>query len=99
MILLSLGDRRIYGGRCFNGRRRARLGVVCSGKAEKRLVGGLDYMLAAGAEKHRDSGQVGLAGSMVSKWRRRFAVGRMRGLDDAYRSGKPSVYGEETERM
>ena len=34
----------------------------------------------------------------VSKWRQRFAAGRLSGLSDAARPGKPHTYTEETER-
>lgn len=34
----------------------------------------------------------------VSKWRQRFAEGRLDALSDAARSGKPHTYTEETER-
>jgi transposase len=34
----------------------------------------------------------------VSKWRQRFAIGRLNALSDAARPGKPHTYNEETER-
>ena len=34
----------------------------------------------------------------VSKWRQRFAGGRLNALSDAARSGKPHTYSDETER-
>jgi transposase len=47
---------------------------------------------AAGSHNAAIAGQVGVHVDTVRKWRRRFAAGRLAGLKDAPRSGRPPVF-------
>jgi len=71
-----------------------------SGKTEKRLAERSRIILLAGEglKNIEIAGRLNTREARVSKWRRRFAAERMGGLDDAYRSGKPLIYGAETEK-
>lgn len=71
-----------------------------AGKTEKRLVERSRIILyAAGGMKNVEiARKLNTRKARVSKWRRRFANERIRGLSDAYRTGKPVVYGEAAEK-
>ena len=75
-------------------------GWVCSGRTEQRLVERARIVLlaAAGTGSRAIAREVGCARGVVSKWRVRFAEGRLAGLTDAPRSGKPRTYREEADR-
>ena len=45
------------------------------------------------------AGQLHTRPVRLSKWRQRFAEGRLNALSDAARPGKPHIYTEETERQ
>ncbi len=66
-----------------------------NGRAGLYVRAGIVLDCAAGlsgkeiAERHHTSQQT------VSKWRRRFAAGRLAGLSDAPRSGQPRRHGDE----
>ncbi|MBI2886571.1 MAG: helix-turn-helix domain containing protein [Chloroflexi bacterium] len=53
---------------------------------------------AAGSATKEIASRLALRPATVSKWRRRFARGRLAGLRDEPRSGKPPVYGADTIR-
>src|SRR4030067_283320 len=70
------------------------------GTTEQRIAQRARIVLeAAGDQPTRETAaRWGLRLATVSKWRPRFAKARLAGLADSPRSGKPPVYGEETER-
>ena len=74
---------------------------VRSGKTEKRLVDRAEIILAlsTGKSNAEIASELGTRTARVSKWRRRFAKGRLSGLLDAPRSGKPPKYNFDTEKQ
>jgi transposase len=68
--------------------------------SEQRLVERARIVLlaAAGWASRAIAREVGCARGVVSKWRVRFASGRLAGLGAAPRSGKPRTYREDTDR-
>lgn len=70
------------------------------GTTEQRLAQRARIVLeaAAGRPTKEIASRLGLRPETVSKWRTRFGKARLAGLDDRPRSGKPPVYGPETER-
>jgi transposase len=75
-------------------------GWVRSGTTEQRLVERARIVLLAadGWASRAIAREVGCARGVVSRWRMRFAEGRLAGLADAPRSGKPRTYGEDADR-
>ena len=75
-------------------------GWVRSGTTEHRLVERARIVLLAadGWASRAIAREVGCARGVVSRWRMRFAEGRLAGLADAPRSGKPRTYDEATDR-
>ena len=73
---------------------------VQSGSTEQRLAERARYVLAAaeGMGTEDTAQKYDVRPATVSKWRTRFAVGRIDGLRDADRSGRRQVYGPEDER-
>ena len=71
-----------------------------SSKTERRLVERARVVLlaAAGTGSRAIGRKLGCARGVISKWRLRFARGRLAGLADAPRSGKPRTYGETSDR-
>jgi len=57
-----------------------------------RLRAAIVLAAAAGASNAAIAAQVGVWPDTVRKWRRRFAAGRLSGLKDAPRSGRPPVF-------
>ena len=57
-----------------------------------RLRASIVLAAAAGASNAAIAAQVGVCPDTVRKWRRRFAAGRLAGLKDAPRSGRPPVF-------
>jgi len=57
-----------------------------------RLRAAIVLAVAAGASNAAIAAQVGVCPDTVRKWRRRFAAGRLSGLKDAPRSGRPPVF-------
>src|SRR5450432_2264098 len=70
------------------------------GTSEQRLVDRARIVLLSheGMTVEKIAGQLHTRPARVSKWRQRFAEGRLSSLSDAARSGKPHTYTEETER-
>jgi transposase len=70
------------------------------GTTEQRLVDRARIILLSheglGVEKIAD--QLNTRTARVSKWRQRFAQGRLSALSDAPRTGKPHRYTDETEK-
>jgi transposase len=75
-------------------------GWVRSSRTEQRLVARAKIVLLAsgGVASRAIAREVGCARGAVSKWRVRFAQGRLAGLADAPRSGKPKTYGASADR-
>jgi transposase len=75
-------------------------GWVRSRKIEQRVVERARIVLlaAAGMASRAIARELGCRHRTVSKWRVRFAEGRLAGLADAPRSGKPKTYGEDAGR-
>ena len=75
-------------------------GWVRSRKTEQRVVERARIVLlaAAGMASRAIARELGCRHRTVSKWRVRFAAGRLAGLADAPRSGKPKTYGEDAGR-
>ena len=75
-------------------------GWARSGTTEHRLVARARIVLLAadGWASRAIAHEVGCARGVVSRWRMRFAEGRLAGLADAPRSGKPRTYGEDADR-
>jgi len=73
---------------------------VRSGTTERRVADRAHMVLrlAAGESSVAVAGAMKTRPARVSKWRRRFALERLRGLADAPRSGKPTRYDSRTER-
>lgn len=73
---------------------------VRKGKSENRLVERARVILLAdeGRTNQQIARQPQTRTARVSKWRQRFAVHRLAGLEDAARSGKPAKYDESTEK-
>ena len=71
------------------------------GKSEQRLVERAKIILLAheGRTNEQIATALGTRTARVSKWRQRFGAGRLAGLNDAERSGKPAVYGAGTEKQ
>jgi len=71
-----------------------------AGKTERRLGERARIILYAveGMKNIEIAKKLNTREARVSKWRRRFHKERVSGLSDAYRTGKPAVYGEETEK-
>jgi transposase len=71
-----------------------------SGSTEQRLALRAQIILgcAAVGQTTAVAGKLGVMPYVVSKWRKRFAAGRMAGLQDTPRSGKPRTYTAETEK-
>jgi len=69
------------------------------GTTEQRFAQRARIVLAgaAGTTTKEIASQMGLRQATVSKWRSRFRKHRLAGLVDNPRSGKPPVYGEDTE--
>ena len=67
---------------------------------EQRLVERARIVLLAadGWASRAIAREVGCARGVVSRWRMRFAEGRLAGLADAPRPGKPRTYGEDADR-
>jgi transposase len=57
-----------------------------------RLRAAIVLAAAAGVSNAAIAAQVGVCPDTVRKWRRRFAAGRLSGLKDAPRSGRPPVF-------
>jgi len=74
--------------------------LIRSGTSEHRMVERARIILAADAGKgNREiAAQLKVRPTTVSKWRVRFAKKRIKGLQDAVRTGKPATYTLETER-
>lgn len=70
------------------------------GTSEQRLVERAKVILLSheGLTVEKIAERLSTRPARVSKWRQRFAQGRMAGLWDAPRSGKPNKYTEATER-
>lgn len=70
------------------------------GTAEVRMVERARIILACNEELGTDeiAKKLGTRPARVSKWRQRFAKNRLKGLEDAERSGKPPQYDERTEK-
>lgn len=70
------------------------------GTTEQRLAERARIVLAAaaGSATKEIASQMGIRVAKVSKWRTRFAKGRLAGLHDSPRPGKPAVYTQETTR-
>ncbi len=70
-----------------------------SGKAEQRLVlrGSIILMAAQGVLTKEIAAKLGVRPSTVSRWRKRFALEGIGGLQDAPRTGKPKIYGADVE--
>jgi transposase len=71
-----------------------------NGTSEQRMAmrARIVVAAAAGQATKEIALQMGLRPATVSKWRTRFSHGRLAGLQDGPRSGKPAIYGEETTR-
>lgn len=72
--------------------------VRCS-TTEQRYVFRARIILAAAGNASTESiaGELGVRTATVSKWRTRFAASGIVGLEDSVRTGKPAIYGRETE--
>ncbi len=70
------------------------------GTTEQRLAERARMLLAAAAGNPTKeiAARLGVRPATVSKWRTRFSKERVAGLADSLRSGKPAVYGEDTDR-
>jgi transposase len=70
------------------------------GTGEQRLADRARIVLLSheGMSVEKIAEQLHTRPARVSKWRQRFAGGRLNGLSDAARPGKPHTYTEETER-
>ena len=70
------------------------------GKTEKRLAERARIILLSAEYKSRShiASYVGVTPYVVTRWRKRFIELGISGLFDKQRSGKPPVYGKETER-
>jgi transposase len=70
------------------------------GKSEQRLVERSRIILLAGDgwTNQEIADELDTRTARVSKWRQRFSAGRLAGLGDSARSGKPVIYGAETEK-
>jgi len=73
---------------------------VRSGTTERRMAerARMVMRLADGQSSVAVAREMKTRPARVSKWRRRFALERLRGLSDAPRSGKPTQYDSGTER-
>src|SRR5271166_5493450 len=71
-----------------------------AGKTEQRKVERAKIVLrcAEGRTTHQIARELGTRPSRVSKWRKRFAKLRVRGLEDEQRSGRKVVNDESVER-
>ena len=70
------------------------------GTTEQRMALRARIVLASatGSATKEIASRLSLRPATVSKWRRRFGRGRLAGLRDASRSGKPPMYGADTTR-
>jgi transposase len=71
-----------------------------SGKTQRRMSERAQIILyaAEGMNNNVIAQRLHVRPARISKWRRRFAMDRLAGLTDAYRSGKPPVYDRTTEK-
>ena len=71
-----------------------------SGKTEQRKVERAKIILRCAEAKttHQIAKELGTRPSRVSKWRKRFAKLRVRGLEDEQRSGRKVINDESVER-
>jgi transposase len=74
-------------------------GWTRKGTSEQRLVERAKIILLSheGVTVENIAQQLGTRPARVSKWRQRFAKGRLSALSDAARPGKPRTYSDETE--
>lgn len=70
-------------------------GVVVNRRLAERARIILDAL--AGVKAMETARRIGVYPYVVTKWRKRFQVQRIKGLYDGARSGKPATYGAETE--
>jgi transposase len=82
VIVLSDAEEAVLSARARSGR----------GAYRDRLRAQIVLAAAAGGSNARIAGEVGVCTDTVRKWRRRFAGGRLAGLQDARRSGRPPVF-------
>lgn len=70
------------------------------GTSEQRLVERSRIILLAnkGWTNQQIAEELDTRTARISKWRQRFGAGRLEGLGDAARSGKPAVYGDDAEK-
>src|ERR1700733_9586596 len=75
-------------------------GWTRKGSGEQRLADRARIVLLsqAGMTVEKIAEQLHTRPARISKWRQRFAEGRLNALSDAARPGKPHTYTEETER-
>lgn len=75
-------------------------GWVNNPKTERRLCERAKIILAAaeGQTTKHIANNLNTRPTRISKWRTRFAQDGLKGLQDAYRSGKPKKYDKNTER-
>jgi transposase len=82
VIVLSDAEQAVLSARARSGRSAYR----------DRLRAQIVLAAAAGGANARIAGELGVCTDTVRKWRRRFAAGRLGGLKDARRSGRPPVF-------
>jgi Homeodomain-like domain/DDE superfamily endonuclease len=81
-IALSAGEAAVLAARARSAR----------GQHRDRLRATIVLAAAAGQNNAAIARQLGVCTDTVGKWRRRFAAGRLAGLKDAPRSGRPPVF-------
>jgi transposase len=81
-IVLSAGEQAVLAARARSVR----------GPYRDRLRAGIVLAAAAGRNNAVIAAELGICTGTVRKWRRRFAVGRLPGLADAPRSGRPPTF-------
>ncbi len=82
VIVLSDAEEAVLSARARSGR----------GAYRDRLRAQIVLAAAAGKANARIAGELGVCTDTVRKWRRRFTGGRLGGLKDARRSGRPPVF-------
>jgi transposase len=82
VIVLSETEEAVLSARARSGR----------GAYRDRLRAQIVLAAGAGRSNARIAGELGVCTDTVRKWRRRFAGGRLAGLKDARRSGRPPVF-------